>query len=230
MDLKEAAAAEEEEIEAEAEAEAEEAEAQETEAETEEETEAEPEEETEAELETEAEAAQEAEETEAAAEAAAESEEEETREGDTKETEDSDARGRMAKVEENANQHNHVIEVLQDKITQLSTYFELLRGEVSIFRSAAAGIQTPSEEFSALKTQIGQNMNNPVVEQLSTDLKELRKEFLIQKAEIAAMSRTVTPSSPFRCSIRESFLMFRRSSQSSQKSSFYFCGGVVAMV
>jgi hypothetical protein len=44
-------------------------------------------------------------------------------------------------------------------------------------------------------------MKDPVVEQLSTDLNELQKEFLIQKAEIAAMSRSVTPSPPFRCSI-----------------------------
>jgi hypothetical protein len=34
-------------------------------------------------------------------------------------------------------------------------------------------------------------MNDPVVKQLSTDLKEFRKEFLIQQAAIAAMSRTV---------------------------------------
>jgi hypothetical protein len=37
------------------------------------------------------------------------------------------------KVEEKANQHNHVIEVLQDKVTRLSTYFGHLGGEVSTF-------------------------------------------------------------------------------------------------
>jgi predicted RNase H-like nuclease (RuvC/YqgF family) len=116
----------------------------------------------------------------------------ETEEAETKETEDSDARGRIAKFKEKPNQHNHVIEVLQDKVIQLSTYFRHLGGEVSALRSAAAGIQTLCEEFSALKTQIGQDMNDPVVKQLSTDLNELRKELLIQKAEIAAMLRTVT--------------------------------------
>jgi hypothetical protein len=35
-------------------------------------------------------------------------------------------------------------------------------------------------------------MKDLVVEQLSTELNELRKEFLIQKAEIAAMSANVT--------------------------------------
>jgi chromosome segregation ATPase len=178
MDFKEAVVAE---TEGEAEAEAEETEAEGEEAELEEEGEEE---------------AEEAKETEAAreeeTEAAAESEGAEA-------AEDSDACGRIVKFEEKPNQHNHVIEVLQDKVTQLSTYFEHLGGEVSALRSAASGIQTPSEEFSALKTQIGQDMNDPVVKQLSTDLKELRKEFLIQKAESAAMLRTVNPSPPFRC-------------------------------
>jgi hypothetical protein len=41
--------------------------------------------------------------------------------------------------------------VFQDKVIQLSTDFGHLEREVSALRSAAAGIQTPSEEFSALK-------------------------------------------------------------------------------
>jgi hypothetical protein len=43
---------------------------------------------------------------------------------------------------------------LQDKVTQLSTDFDRLVGEVSALRSTAAGIQTLSEQVSALKTQI----------------------------------------------------------------------------
>jgi uncharacterized coiled-coil protein SlyX len=71
------------------------------------------------------------------------------------ESEDSDARGRIAALEEKSNQHSHVIAMLEDKVTQLSTEFGRLVGEVSALRSAAAGIQTLSEEFSALKTAVG---------------------------------------------------------------------------
>jgi hypothetical protein len=42
------------------------------------------------------------------------------------ETEDSDARGRIAALEEKSNQHSHVIAILQDKVTQLSTDFGVL--------------------------------------------------------------------------------------------------------
>jgi hypothetical protein len=73
------------------------------------------------------------------------------------EAEDADARGRIAALEENANQNSHVIAMLQNKITQLSTDFGRLVSEVSTLRSVSAGLQTLSEEFSALKTQIGQS-------------------------------------------------------------------------
>jgi hypothetical protein len=43
------------------------------------------------------------------------------------ETEDADARGRIAGPEEKANQHSHVIAILQDKVTQISTVSALLR-------------------------------------------------------------------------------------------------------
>jgi hypothetical protein len=78
------------------------------------------------------------------------------------ETEDADARGRIAILEENTNQHSHVIATLQDKVTQVSTDFGRLEGEVSALRSASAGIQTLSEEDSALKTQIGRKLNDSV--------------------------------------------------------------------
>jgi hypothetical protein len=42
--------------------------------------------------------------------------------------------------------------MLQNKVTQFSTDFERLVGEVSALRSAAAGIQTLSEEVSILET------------------------------------------------------------------------------
>jgi hypothetical protein len=95
---------------------------------------------------------------------------------DFKEAEDADARGRIAALKEQSNQHSHLIAMLQDKVTQLSTDFGRLVGEVSALRSAAAGIQALSEEVSALKTQIAQKLNDPVVEQLSTELSELRKD------------------------------------------------------
>jgi hypothetical protein len=53
-----------------------------------------------------------------------------------KESEDADARGRIAAREEKANQHSHLIAILQDKVTQLSTAFGRLLGEVSALRSA----------------------------------------------------------------------------------------------
>jgi hypothetical protein len=131
--------------------------------------------------------------------------------------------------------------MLQDKVTQLSTDFGRLVGEVSALRSAA-GIPTLSEEVSAVKTQIGQKLNDPVVEQLSPEFSELRNEVLTLKRQIPAMSSTVTPSQnrplfsplsgsrPFRCSICGSFQTFRVSSQSSERSNDHFCGGAVAMV
>jgi hypothetical protein len=67
-----------------------------------------------------------------------------------KETEDADARRRIAALEEKSNQHSHVIVMLQDKVTQLSTDFGRLVGEVSSLRSASAGIQTLSKAFSFL--------------------------------------------------------------------------------
>jgi signal transduction histidine kinase len=70
------------------------------------------------------------------------------------ETEDVDARGRIAALKEKANQHSHVIAILEDKVTQLSTDFRRLVGEISSLRSAAVGIQTLSEEISVLNTQI----------------------------------------------------------------------------
>jgi hypothetical protein len=84
--------------------------------------------------------------------------------------------------------------MLQDKVAQLSTDVGRLVGEVSAFRSASAGIQTALEGVSDLKTQIGQKLNDPVLEQLSPNFIELRKEVLTLKAQIAVLSPTVTPS------------------------------------
>jgi uncharacterized protein YdcH (DUF465 family) len=103
------------------------------------------------------------------------------------EAEDADARGRIAALEEKANQHSHIIAMLQDKVSQLSTDVGRLVGEVSALRSASAGIQTLLEEVSALKTQITQKQSDSVVEQLSTDFSELRKDVLTLKSQIAAI-------------------------------------------
>jgi DNA helicase TIP49 (TBP-interacting protein) len=58
-----------------------------------------------------------------------------------KEAEDADARGRIAPFEKKANEHSHIIAILQDKVTQLSTDFGGFVGEVSALRSASAGIE-----------------------------------------------------------------------------------------
>jgi hypothetical protein len=157
--------------------------------------------------------------------------------------EDVDACGRIVFLEEKANQHSNVIAKLQDKVIRLSTGFGRFVCEVSSVQSVTVGIQTLSEEVSALKTQIAQKLNGRVVEQFSTDFIELRKEVLTQKVRIAALSLHLRisrllhlllghlhSSHPFRRSIRGSFLTFRRSSQSSERTKFRFCGGAVAMV
>jgi hypothetical protein len=58
------------------------------------------------------------------------------------------------------------------------------------------GIQTLSAQVFALKTVIEQkqNLNDPVLEQFSTDFSELRKEVLTLKAQISGMFPTVTSS------------------------------------
>jgi hypothetical protein len=80
----------------------------------------------------------------------------------------------------------------QDKVTPLSTDFGCFVGEISELQFAPAGIQTLSEQISALKTWNAQELNHPVLEELSTDFIEFRKECLTQKTESAAMSLTVT--------------------------------------
>jgi hypothetical protein len=62
------------------------------------------------------------------------------------EAEDADARGRIAFLEEQSNEHSHVTAILEDKVTQLSTDFGRLVGEVSALRSAAMSpTVTPSQ-------------------------------------------------------------------------------------
>jgi uncharacterized coiled-coil protein SlyX len=58
------------------------------------------------------------------------------------ETEDADARGRIATLEEQSNQHSHVIAMLEDKVTQLSTDFERLVGR--LLRTMVTTVQNPN--------------------------------------------------------------------------------------
>jgi hypothetical protein len=58
------------------------------------------------------------------------------------EVEDLDARERIAVLEEKANRHSNVIAMLQAEVTQLSTDFGRSGRQISVLRSAAAGIQT----------------------------------------------------------------------------------------
>jgi ABC-type transporter Mla subunit MlaD len=88
--------------------------------------------------------------------------------------------------------------VLQNKLTQLSTNFGRLAGEFSTLRSAAAEIGTLSGDVSALKRQISAVLRDPVVQQLSMDLSELRKEVLALKCQIAAVPPTAVPFIPKR--------------------------------
>jgi outer membrane murein-binding lipoprotein Lpp len=97
-------------------------------------------------------------------------------------------------LKEKATQHSHVIAMLQDKVAQLCTDYKGLFDEVSALRSASAGIEPLSENASGLKRQIAQKLNNLDVEQLSTDLNELRKSVLALKMQITAISPNVIRS------------------------------------
>jgi hypothetical protein len=74
---------------------------------------------------------------------------------------DADSRGRIAALEERAEQHDRDIAVLQDKFKRLSTDFGRLAGEVSALRSAAAGTQSLSGGGSALQTQTAAMRSTP---------------------------------------------------------------------
>jgi hypothetical protein len=58
--------------------------------------------------------------------------------------------------------------MLQNEVTLLCTDFGRFAGEVSSLRAAAARILPLSEEVSVLKTSIEEELNDSVVEQLST--------------------------------------------------------------
>jgi hypothetical protein len=92
-----------------------------------------------------------------------------------REVEDADARGRIARLEEKSKEQNRAIAVLQDKLKQFSTDFGRLTGEVSTLRSVAAEMRTLSDEVSGLKEQIAECLREPVGEQLSTKLDDLRR-------------------------------------------------------
>jgi predicted RNase H-like nuclease (RuvC/YqgF family) len=109
-----------------------------------------------------------------------------------KKTEDPEARARIAALEEKAEQHDHVIVILQDELTQHSTSFERLVEEISTLRSATTAMQTLSGKFLTLKRQVAQKMKDSVVEQLSTDFNELQREVFTLKDQITAMPLTIT--------------------------------------
>jgi prefoldin subunit 5 len=84
-------------------------------------------------------------------------------------------------LKKKTDQYDHTIEVCQSAFTQFSTDFTRLGPEVSELRSAAAGIPP----LSTLKTQI---VNNPLLQQLSTEFRELRTEISTLKTQILTNS------------------------------------------
>jgi hypothetical protein len=110
------------------------------------------------------------------------------------EAEDSNARERIAALEEKTEQSGHSIAILQNELKFLTTDFGRLAGEVSALRSAVVGIETLSGEVSCLKTQIEKILRDPVSQQLSTELTELRREISTLKERIAVMPSAVVPS------------------------------------
>jgi hypothetical protein len=92
---------------------------------------------------------------------------------DFKETEDADARGRIAVLEEESNQHSHDIAMLQDKVTQLSTDFERLVGEVSVLRSTAVIIDELSEAFSPAEMERSQKKFEQEMEEFQANIMEM---------------------------------------------------------
>jgi hypothetical protein len=119
-------------------------------------------------------------------------------------SEDADARGRIAALEEKANQQNRAIVVLQDKLKQLSTDFGRLTGEVSTLRSVAAEVRTLSDEFSGLKEQIAAGLREGFAEQLSTKFDDVRREVSALKALIAGLDSRIISDFP------EIFAEFRK--------------------
>jgi hypothetical protein len=113
-----------------------------------------------------------------------------------KEAEDADAGGRIAALEERADQHDSAIAALQDKLKQVSTDFGRLTGEVSTLRSVAAEMRTLSGEVSALKEQIAAGLRERVSEQLSAKFDDLRREVLAPKTQIAGLPPHPVPSVP----------------------------------
>jgi uncharacterized coiled-coil protein SlyX len=81
------------------------------------------------------------------------------------EIEDVYARGRIAILEEKANQHSNVIAMLQNEVTRLSIDFGYFVGEVSSLSTAAARILPLLEEVSVQKTLIEAELNDSVAEQ-----------------------------------------------------------------
>jgi hypothetical protein len=95
---------------------------------------------------------------------------------DFKEAEDADARGRIAALEEEANQHDYNIEMLHLEVKKLSQDFGRLTHEVAALRSAMGRTQTASGNVSAPETQIAVGLGVQFVQQLSMELSELREE------------------------------------------------------
>jgi hypothetical protein len=81
-----------------------------------------------------------------------------------------DTRRRIATLEEKAEQHDRLLAVFQDEVTQLSTDFERLAMEISALRSISIGIPTFSEE---IPPQITKKLSDPVIKQISTEFKEV---------------------------------------------------------
>jgi hypothetical protein len=100
--------------------------------------------------------------------------------------EDAEARGRIAALEEQAEQHGRIILALQSEFGRFSIDFGRLAEEVSALRP----------DVSGLNARIGAGVGDPAAEGLSAEFGELRKEVSALKAPIAAISPPSAPSAP----------------------------------
>jgi hypothetical protein len=147
--------------------------------------------------------------------------------------------GRIAVLEEKADQHDCAIVVLQDKLKQLSSDFwaSLQVKSLNTLVCCSGNCGTFSSEVSALKEQIASGLHERAVEELSTKFDDLRKEVPTLKTQIAGLPSLATrsipillPPSPQQPPVPSTLSLdsqiisgtFRKFSQSSL--SFRFCG------
>jgi hypothetical protein len=88
---------------------------------------------------------------------------------------ETETRTRIAFLEEKAQSYDSDIATLQSDFAHFLTKFELFETHISVIRSLTISLQKLQEEVSTLKTEILQNFREPIAEQLSKEVAEVRE-------------------------------------------------------